>query len=114
MRARYQKGYLRLAYRKTRPDCWEFLWWDTELAGNRVRRKAVIGSIAQYPSLEDAWQASNGLRMSINETRNRQREQSVTVADLVDHYTRTELSDDPTDGGKSHATRTVYKDSLAR
>ena len=114
MRARYQRGYLRLAHRKTGPDCWEFLWWDTELTGQRVRRKAVIGTVQQYPNIEEAWQASNGLRVSINEVRNRQQEQSVMVADLVDHYTRTELSDDPADGGKSHATKTVYKDFLTR
>jgi hypothetical protein len=42
--------------------------------------------------LENAWQASNGLRVSINETRNRQPEQSVTVADLVDHSIATELA----------------------
>jgi hypothetical protein len=114
MRARYQRGYLRLAHRKTGPDCWEFLWWDIELIGQRVRRKAVIGTVHQYPNIEDAWQASNGLRVSINETRNRQREQLVTVADLVDHYARTELNDDRSDGAKSHATRTVYKNFLAR
>src|SRR5664279_6510594 len=114
MRARYQRGYLRLGHRKTGPDFWEFLWWDIELTGHRVRRKAVIGTVQRYPNMEDAWQASNGLRVSINEARNRQQEQLVTVADLVDHYTRTELSGDPSDGGKSHATKTVYKDFLAR
>ena len=114
MRARYQRGYLRLAHRETGPDCWEFLWWDTELTGQRVRRKAVIGTVQQYPNIEEAWQACNGLRVSINEVRNRQQEQPVMVADLVDHYTRTELSDDPADGGKSHATKTVYKDFLMR
>ena len=114
MRARYQRGYLRLGRRKTRPDCWEFLWWDTEPTGRRVRRKAVIGTVQQYPNVEDAWQASNGLRVSINEARNRQREQAITVADLVDHYSKTELAGDLGDGGKSHATRIVYKDFLAR
>ena len=114
MRARYQRGYLRLGRRKTGPDCWEFLWWDIELTGQRVRRKAVIGTVQQYPNAEEAWHASNGLRVSINEARNRQREQSVTVADLVDHYTRTELSGDPAGGGKSHSTKTVYKSFLAR
>ncbi len=114
MRARYQRGYLRIAHRKTGPDCWEFLWWDAELTGQRVRRKAVIGTVQQYPNNEEAWQASNGLRVSINLARNRQPEQPVTVADSVDHYTRTELSDDPADGGKSHATKTVYKDFLTR
>ena len=51
---------------------------DSEPSGVRVRRKAVIGTVLQYPNLENAWQASNGLRASINETRNRQREQAVT------------------------------------
>jgi integrase len=114
MRVRYQRGYLRLGSRKHGPDCWEFLWWDSEPTGRRVRRKAVIGTILQYPNVEDAWQASNGLRVSINETRNRQREQAITVADLIDHYSATELVGDLVDGGKSHATKTVYRDFLAR
>ena len=104
MRVRYQRGYLRLGHRKAGPDCWEFLWWDIELTGQRVRRKAVIGTVQQYPNIEEAWQASNGLRVSINEARNRQQEQLVTVSDLVDHYTRTELTADPSDGGKSVPT----------
>jgi hypothetical protein len=79
-----------------------------------VRRKAVIGTVQQYPNLEDAWQASNGLRVSINEARNRQREQSITVADLVDHYIRTELVGNLGEEGKSHATRIVYREFLAR
>ena len=115
MRARYQRGYLRLGHRKTGPDCWEFLWWEIELSGQSVRRNAVIGTVQQYPNIEEAWQASNGLRVSINETRNRQREQLVTVVDLADHYTRTELSGcSLSEGGKSHATRTVYENFFAR
>jgi integrase len=113
MRARYQRGYLRLGRRKTGPDCWEFLWWDTEPRGRRVRRKAVIGTVQQYPKVQDTWQASNGLRVSINEARNRQPEQAITVADLVDHYSKTELAGDLGDG-KSHATRIVYKNFLFR
>ena len=114
MRVRYQRGYLRLGQRKMGPDRWEFLWWDFAADGTRVRRKAVIGTVLQYPNLENAWQASNGLRVSINETRNRQREQTITVADLVDHYIATELASAQVDGGKSHATKTVYKEFLAR
>lgn len=114
MRARYQRGYLRLGHRKTQLACWEFLWWDNEPTGRRVRRKAVIGTVQQYPNLEDAWQASNGLRISINEARNRQREQLITVADLIDHYTKTELAVDLGDEGKSPATRIIYKAFLGR
>src|SRR5258708_3733368 len=114
MRVRYQGGYLRLGQRKKGPDRWEFLWWDFEANGTRVRRKAIIGTVKQYPNLENAWQASNGLRVSINETRNRQREQTMTVADLVDHYMATELASAQVDGGKSHATKTIYRDFLTR
>src|SRR6202008_3626876 len=108
MRVRYQRGYLRLGHRKRGPDCWEFLWWDSEPNGIRIRRKAVIGTMRQYPNVEDAWQASNGLRVSSNEPRNRQCEQAITVGDLVDHNNTTELANDLVDGGKSHATKTVY------
>ena len=114
MRVRYQRGYLRLGQRRKGPDRWEFLWWDSEPTGLRVRRKAIIGTVQEYPNLENAWQASNGLRVSINETRNRQRERTITVADLVDHYSRIELTNDQFDGGKSHATKTIYRDFLTR
>lgn len=114
MRMRNQRGYLRLGHRKTRPACWEFLWWDNVPEGRRVRRKAIIGTVLQYPNVEDAWQASNGLRVSINEARNRQPEQLITVADLIDHYTKTELAIDLGDEGKSHATRIIYKAFLGR
>jgi integrase len=114
MRVRYQKGYLRLAARKTRSQCWEFLWWDTGSAGTRVRCTAVIGTIQEFPDAVDAWQASNGLRVSINEARNRQPEQSTTVGDLIDRYLETELRKELGDRTKSHATRTVYEDYLNR
>ena len=114
MRVRYQRGYLRLGHRRCGPNCWEFLWWDREPTGIRVRRKAIIGTIEQYPNVEDAWQASNGIRVSINEARNRQPEQAITIADLIDHYNATELAADAADGGKSHATRTVYREFLTR
>jgi hypothetical protein len=49
MRVRYQRGYLRLYRRKTGHDRWEFLWWNSETNGTRVRRKDIIctGSSAQ-------------------------------------------------------------------
>jgi hypothetical protein len=50
--------------------------------------------------------------MSINQNRNRQREQSIVVADLVDHYIETELSDEA--DWHSHATRIVYGQFLKR
>jgi integrase len=114
MRVRYQGGYLRLGRRKTGPDCWEFLWRDTDPTGRCVRRMTVIGTVQEYPTVEHAWQASNGLRVSINETRNRQGEQAITVGDLIDHYIKTELDTDLAERAKSHATRIVYMEFLDR
>ena len=62
----YQRGYLRCAKRKSGSYCWEFLWREDGVAGKRVRRTAVIGSIEQYPTKEEALDAVNGLRMRVN------------------------------------------------
>jgi integrase len=112
MRLRNQRGCLRCRQRKTGPSCWEFLWRENDADGNRTRRTAVIGTLEQFPTRDLAQAAVNGLRMSINQDRNRQREQSITVADLVDHYIVTELSDEA--DWHSHATRIVYSEFLKR
>jgi integrase len=77
-----------------------------------MRRTAVIGTVEQFPTRELAQAAVNGLRMKINEDRNRNREQSICIADLVDHYIQTELSDDA--DWHSHATRIIYRAFLER
>ncbi len=112
MRLRNQRGCLRCTRRKTGPSCWEFLWRESDADGNRTRRTAVIGTLEQFPTRDLAQAAVNGLRMSINQDRNRQREQSIAVSDLVDHYIVTELSDEA--DWHSHATRIVYSEFLKR
>ena len=49
MRVRYQRGYLRLGRRENGPDCWEFLWRDSELDRKPARRKAVIIQMWKIP-----------------------------------------------------------------
>ena len=93
MRQRYQHGCLRCAKRKAGPDCWEYLWSENDEAGLRVRRTAVIGTVEQYPTRELAQTAVNGLRMQVNEDRLRHPGRNIFVADLVDHYEQTELSE---------------------
>ena len=51
----------------------------------RMRRSVVIGNVEQYPTQDLALAAVNGLRVSINEACNRQRQRSVLIGDLVDH-----------------------------
>ena len=92
MGRQYQRGYLRCAKRRSGSYCWEFLWREDDTAGKRVRRTAVIGTIEQYPTKEEALDAVNGLRMQINADHNRQPVHPLLIADLIDHYVQTELS----------------------
>ncbi len=50
MSKRYQNGYLRCAKRKSGLQCWEFLWREDDDSGKRVRRTAIIGTLAQLPT----------------------------------------------------------------
>jgi hypothetical protein len=102
MRVSYQRGHLRCVKRQSGPPRWEFLWREKDRLGKSIRRNALIGTLEQYPTEESAETAVNGLRMQINETRSRQREQSIFVADLIDHYITTELDDQT--NWRSHAT----------
>ena len=107
MGRKYQRGYLRCAERRSGSYCWEFLWREDDTAGKRVRRTAVIGTIEQYPTKEEALNAVNGLRMQINADHNRQPVHPLLIADLIDHYVQTELS--PNADWHSHATRLTYR-----
>jgi integrase len=109
---RHQGGYLRCVRRKNGPACWEFLWRENLPSGKRRRRTAVIGTVEQYPTQELAEAAVNGLRMCINEDCNRQREESILVGDLVDHYLQTELCERAE--WYSQATRIIYSEFLER
>ena len=112
MPIRQQHGHLRCVARKNGPARWEFLWRETDAVGKRIRRNAVIGSIEEYPTETLAQAAINGLLTCINENRNRQHEQPVSVADLIDHYIETELAE--SSNWHSHATRIVYREYLTR
>jgi hypothetical protein len=110
MSARYQHGYLRSKKRKNGSACWEFMWREQEPSGKRVHRTTVIGTAEQYPTEELAREAVRGLRMQINDARNRQPEQGILIADLIGHYLNTELAA----ARHTHATRTIYREFLTR
>lgn len=111
MSVRHQHGHLRCVERKSGPPRWEFLWRETD-AGKRIRRNVIIGTIEQYPTEAAAQDAVNGLRTHINEHRYRQRQQRISVGDLIDHYLQAELAEHVS--WHSHATRTVYREFLER
>ena len=112
MNLRYQHGHVRCRKRKNKATCWEFMWREEDPSGKRVRRTSVVGTIEEYPTKELARAAVNGLRMRINEERNRQVNHTIKVSDLIDHYFATELSTAQT--RHSHATRIIYREFLIR
>ncbi len=112
MREYCQRGCIRRTHRKSGPDCWEFLWRENDETGKRMRRTLVIGTVVEFPTEDSARAAVNGLRIHINQNRVRRREQTIDVADLVDHYVQTELSDNA--DWYSPATRLIYQQFLKR
>jgi hypothetical protein len=72
---------------------WEFLWREVGPNGQLKRRTTAIGNIEQYPTQQEASEAINGLRVSINEACNRQPHKSVLMGELVDHYIEKELGE---------------------
>ena len=89
MSVRYQRGHLRCVKRKNGSSSWEFLWREIGPAGKPKRRTLMIGTLEHFPTEELAANAVNGLRMSINVERIRQR-RAVLMSDLIDHYMLTE------------------------
>lgn len=110
MSTRHQRGYLRCVKRKKGPAMWEFLWREVGPSGKLIRRTTVIGSIEQYPTQQEASDAINGLRVSINDACNRQNHKSVLMGELVDHYIKKELGE--RSEWYSAATRLIYLDFL--
>ncbi|MCM3872317.1 MAG: hypothetical protein ND895_16670 [Pyrinomonadaceae bacterium] len=82
MSVQYQHGYLRRRNRKNGNSGWEIMWRDQDPSGTRLHRTTVIGTAEQYSTAELAREVARGLRMQINEARNRQPEQSIFIDDF--------------------------------
>jgi integrase len=101
-RTRYQSGSLTREARKAGPAVWVFQWRETTGQGIRARRKAIVGTVNQFPTKALAKRAveSQGLRTNINNEPSQPR----TVGQLIEHYRATELGK-----AKSYSTRTAYE-----
>jgi len=93
--------------RKTGPDVWVFRWYGTGTDGARVRRKAVLGTVEQYPSESSAQAAADALRININQESPRFRTDPVSVETLWQHYIENELPK------KELSTQLAYKNYAA-
>jgi hypothetical protein len=92
MNLRYQHGHIRCRKRKNGATAGNSCGVKHDALGKRVRRTTLIGTIKEYPTRDLAQTVVNGLRMRINEERNRRLNHAITVSDLIDHYLATELS----------------------
>jgi integrase len=98
-----QRGSLIRKNRKQGPDVWQFRWSERGPEGKRVYRKRVIGTVEQYPSDDAARRAVVGLISEINSSDRRMHSDSMTVAQLCDHFEQRELTRDNT--WRSYATK---------
>ena len=107
-RTRYQHGSLTIEKRKAGPAVWVYRWRDTDAYGTRKRRKAIIGTKTQFPTRTAAlkevvvrgFDVGNDSLATVT---------SHTVAQLVDHYRRIELSET---SGKTARTIAVYEQQI--
>ncbi len=91
---------------------WQFLWSEKGLCGARVQRNKVIGTIERYPNETSARSVISVLLAEINSEKARIGTNSITVAQLCDHFEQRELAKDNT--WRSHATKKSYQVYLNR
>lgn len=102
MRTRcYQNGSLTREARKSGPKVWIFRWREDTPEG-RVQRKAIVGTVEQFPKRADAMRACESLRVNVN----RETRSPRTVKELVTHYLEHELPN------KTPYTREVYEGNI--
>jgi integrase len=118
-RTRYQQGSLQRIRRKRGPDCWVFRWYALNGAGRRQYRKAVVGTVEQYPTESSAQTAVAALRLTINQETPRSKWQPILIRDLINHYKETDLTldvreGDPDEHEKAYSTKKTYRIFLDR
>lgn len=106
-----QRGSLIKSNRKCGPDVWQFRWSEKGPQGKRVYRKRVIGTVEHYSDVDAAWRAVIGLVSEINSGRQAV-SNSLTVAQLCDHFEQRELAKEDT--WRSYSTKKTYASYLKR
>ena len=65
-RTRYQHGSVEREERKKGPAVWVYRWWEEDINGKLVHRKAQVGDVKKYPTESAAQSAADALRLTIN------------------------------------------------
>lgn len=90
-RTRYQHGSIDREERKKGPAVWVYRWWEEDINGKLVHRKAQVGDIKQYPTESAAQAAADALRLTINHQCAHRSLRRITINTLWEHYSREEL-----------------------
>jgi integrase len=109
-RMRYQQGCVAREGRSNGPDVWIFRWRELSPNGQRVNRKAVVGTVEQYPVRAAAQKAVDALRIHVNKETPRGVLQPLTCEELIAHYVEKELSEG--NHLKAYSTKAAYKCNL--
>jgi integrase len=101
-----QHGSLTSKTRLEGPNVWEFRWSEKAANGNRIYPKRVIGTVVDYPEEESARNAVSGLISEVNWANQRPSVNTMTVAQLCNHFEQRELARSNT--WRSYSTKRGY------
>jgi integrase len=90
-RSRYQHGSIDKEERKKGPAVWVYRWWEEDINGNLVHRKAQVGDVKKYPTESAAHAAADALRLTINNSCGHRSLRRTTINTLWEHYLQEEL-----------------------
>ena len=107
-----QYGSLVRTSRSRGPDVWLFRWSEQGYDGKRICRKRVIGTIEDYSDCEAARRSVANLIAKVNSANRRAASDSMTVAQLCNHFEQRELGS--TNTWRSYATKKCYAVYLRR
>src|SRR5215467_488353 len=90
-RTRYQHGSVEREERKKGPAVWVYRWWEEDINGKLVHRKAQVGDLKKYPTESAAHSAADALRLTINNRCEHRNLRRTTINTLWEHYSQEEL-----------------------
>jgi len=90
-RTRYQHGSIEREERKNGPAVWVYRWWEEDINGKVMHRKAQLGDVKKYPTESAAHAAADAIRLTINNSCAHRSLCRTTVNRLWEHYSQEEL-----------------------
>jgi integrase len=87
----YQHGSIAREERKKGPAVWVYRWWEEDINGKLVHRKAQVGDVKKYPTESAAHAAADAFRLTVNNGCAHRNLRHTTINTLWEHYSQEEL-----------------------